>query len=485
MAKPKPDQPKNTFKDFTQNLREAEAWIRSNATRELTKDQYVDLMQDLVNRGIVNPEPEYPQELERSDEELDKVLGAWLRTFWGWADEMKRALWKHHKVLPVSEDKYQFDRDVPQWVLEHTFLEWKDVLPENEANLFDIYRAMSMKPAQTVDRAARGPKGWRYPKDEPPRYEDPRNAHIVEYYTEGVPLQALRESIEKLNPRSADVWRLVTAASLEAWQDGQLEPPSVWIDVRQLCGAMGYKKATHGGYKPEHVAEAARALKDLKSFRITIPLGERTYPEDPKTGKRKASRLEARRTYEVLMVPATDEVRNLFTSETLPMRWLIRPGEWIKGYPKQFAPLYRALVELPAKGVNVWAKAIGTELSWQYRQNGGEAKTLRVRTLLEQTDLLADLLDESRNRGRARNNLENALDVLQREGVCKSWEYHPEDIDAVEREGRRGWFDVWLEARITVAPPDQITGALSSVKKRALESKKRAQHKISKAKAKG
>ena len=328
-------------------------------------------------------------------------------------------------------------------------VEWLQEEPTEE--LIHIY---SMLPSQVVDRASRGSKAWDLMDDAPPKFTDLRTQHVVEYYRDDLTLAAMREAVLGLNPRTADVWRLITAKSLEAWREGQDEPPFVWIDVRELLEVMGYAKHHKGGYKPEHLEEAARAVRDLSSFHITIPLGAKIVTQrDPKTGKRRRGRTEATRTYEVILKSATDEIKNLF-GERYAMRWRLRPGEWAKNYPRQFAPLYRALVELPAKqGKYTWAKALGTELTYHYREGRSPVphKTLKVVTLLERACLLQEA-HEMKNKKRVRDYFESAMETLQEIGVCKSWVYNAQDIDQVEAVSR-GWFEVWLETRVNITAP--------------------------------
>lgn len=324
--------------------------------------------------------------------------------------------------------------------------------------------ALSMMPSQTIDRAARGMRGWAFPLDDAPTFEDANNKHTVTYFADGLTQEALREGVMQLNPRTADVWRLCTATILELWGEGEREPPRVWLDARELCDTMGFKKHHKGGHRPENVAVAARSLVDLERFYITIPYGAKQYPEDA-NGKRKATTVQARARHRVLAVMGKEETKQLFDTEWLPLRWLVTAGEWIKAYPReQFAPLFRALVELPGTYTpDLWAKAIGTELIWQYRQDEGKVQKQRVETMLRQ----ACVLDEARqekNKKRTRDSFEKALDTLQKHGVCTAWEYNGADIDHVETTPK-GWFNLWLQARVIVTPPLEVTKALANVAK--------------------
>jgi len=358
------------------------------------------------------------------------------------------------------------------------------VIPAAEAELavppLDLDRALgmlSMQPAQTIDRAARGPDGWLQAPDRFPRFDDPRSPLFVEYHLESATAEALAEGVNRLNPRTADVWRLVTARSLEAWAPGQDSPPPVWLDVRELAAAMGYKKHHKGGYRPEHLAEIARAVHDLDAFYITLPLGTQVYqPAKAGSKRRAATKLEAVRTYKVLHISAKDEIRNLF-GDRYELRYSLKPGEWIALYPRTYAPLLKAIVELPAKaGINTWAKALGTELLYQYRQNaknGPTTEKLKVCTLLAKAGHLQEATS-SRNKSRVRDYFEGALDLLKAEDVCAGWEYEPGDADNLEaKAGTRGWFDTWLECRVLITTPERITTDLQATSDAA----KNAQHK--------
>lgn len=455
------------FADHTDNLNAVIRQIEYNAVTAVLLDfeeAYGDAIHDM------------------SAEEYDRLFNAAL-------DEHFTDL-RHEYSMLASQDlaRQMLEALEAGSVPLEKLLEYLDVTqPSSEAPAptleLDLARTglgiLTMQPAQTIDRAARSPSGWLHPPNFFPRFNDPRSPLFVEYRREGVTAEALSEGVNRLNPRTADVWRLITARSLEAWPDAQDSPSFVWIDVHELASAMGYKKHHKGGYKPEHLAEIARAIHALDAFRITLPLGTTVYkPAKAGSKQRATEELEGVRTYKVLHIDAQDEVRNLF-GELWEMRYNLKPGEWIKLFPRLYAPLFRALVELPAKaGASTWAKAIGTELVYKYRQNAEKSdgvERLKVRTILDRAVLLEEAT-QNRNKGRIRTYFEEALDLLKAEGVCAGWEYTPEDSDRLEAvAGVRGWFDVWLECRVLITTPDSITSELEATRDTARKARRQQQ----------
>jgi hypothetical protein len=462
----------------------AARWVKQNAVKTLDKSRVNKLVKTLL------PEmPTLPVEvqtwlatvqkmgkaatLEAMPPKLVALKEQYEREQRTWLQKRNHILWKEHQLLaaepallPDEETLpwYRVEVKVPDWVLEIYALELGDYTPGD----MEYVRSFSMQPAQTVDRSLRGPVGWETSDKGPPKFLDPSNKYVIEYVQEGLPLEDLNRAVMQLNSRRADVWRLITAACLEAWPEGQNQPEPVWIDVRELLEAMGFKKATNGGYRPEQRLEAAQSLHDINNLRIVIPMGTEIFPTDPKTGKRKPTKLSMQRKYSVINVTSYDEVKDT-AENSYPLRWKIRPGDWIQEYPRQFAQLYRALIQLPAKsGTSSWAKAIGTELSYQYRQDRlrGPVKTLFVSTILERSMLL-DEAKKMRNKVRVREYFESALDLLKEKAVCKTWQYAGDDVDKIDSEGG-WWFTRWLNCRVNITAPDSIVAALPNTPHRQL-----------------
>lgn len=315
---------------------------------------------------------------------------------------------------------------------------------------------LTTNPAKVIDRAARGTQ-WHTESSEYPFFED-RDGLRVDYRDEGTTLDKLRESVLAMDPRTADAWRLLTAKSLMHWSPNQHEPPMIESDVRELAEAMGYKKKKKGGYDPRTLQKVAQAMVDLERMHLVIPRGMYEFPINPSTGRNRKTLLSLERTYRVVLVSAKEELRDLFGTR-YPLMWRLRLGEWATAYPKQFGPILGNLVELSVKGADLWAKNLGMELIFHYRERrfSPEPLVLRVRTMLERAGLDKDVeeMRRSRNARRAREYFEEAMETLVSRGAISAWNYHPDDeprLGAIE-PGRTTGLEDWLSTRVVVTPP--------------------------------
>lgn len=315
---------------------------------------------------------------------------------------------------------------------------------------------LTTNPAKAIDRAARA-KDWQVSEDDFPHFRDPEGLRLV-YRDDSMTLSRLNESVLSMDPRTADAWRLITAKSLENWSGNELEPRGIWVDVRELADAMGYRKKTNGAYDPKALEKVARGIADLERMALTLPMGALEFPIDLRTGRRRKTHLEADRTYRVMAVMVKDEVRDLFGTR-YPLRWFVQLGQWVRSYPKQFAPILGNLVVLSVKGSDLWAKNIGVELVFHYRERHHDQGqvVLKVQTLLERAGLISELeaMRKSRNAHRAREYFEKALDTLAQHQALHEWNYHPDDEDQVKslKTASSTALDTWLTARVVILPP--------------------------------
>lgn len=314
-----------------------------------------------------------------------------------------------------------------------------------------VVRVLSPQVMRSVDRAVRGPQVWQTSESGRPVYRDPDNHLLVEFDPSGVLQEALLEQVKALNPRTADVWRLITAHLLEHWVHDAEEPPAQWIAVHDLLDAMGYSKAKSGGYRPEHVELVGKALQSLEALWVVVPQGTRVAHFDPTTGKRKPTLLTATTAHRVLNVSSKRALRTLSGGE-YPMQWFIRAGDWIRNFPRESATLLKALVEINATGAtNVWAKAIGMEVSYLYARQVRGAQSLNVGVLLERAGLMPEIEGwrRSGNSGRARKYFDESLDLLESLRAIREWRYDPQDVAALEAASRPQMLARWLASRVT------------------------------------
>ncbi len=377
----------------------------------------------------------------RDARELEELLENAARSL----QERREIAFVHGGRLMVTRLRAETPKSVLE-LAEQLVVSARTHLPSRE-----LMHQLSNQIAQSVDRAARGPESWAFSPFDYPRFVDGTNLHAIEYVSDRDPIDALQETVAALGPRTADVWRLITARTLEVASEG-MDVPAVWLDVKELLSAMGYKKATNGGYRPEQLQQVVQALRDLDSFWITVSHG--TGVIEHRGGRRE--KVEAQRRYKVIATEAIDEMRNLF-GDRQPLRWKIKPGSWINDYPREFAPLFRRLVEMSAgTATEIWAKALGTELTYNYRSSS--RMVMKVQTLLERAGLMVKVDDwrASSNAWRAREYFDRAMDELQRLGVCERWEYDPQDAEAVERASKANKLGAWLRARVSVTSPPWV-----------------------------
>ena len=319
-----------------------------------------------------------------------------------------------------------------------------------------VVRVLSPQVMRSVDRAVRGPHVWQTTDAGKPYYRDPDNHLLVEFDSNGVLQEALLEQVKALNPRTADVWRLITAHLLEHWTSDSEEPPAQWIRLYDLLEAMGYSKARNGGYRPEHVELVGEALRALEALWVVVPQGTRVANRDPITRKNKPTVFTATTAHRVLNITSKRGLRTLGGTE-YPMQWYIRAGDWIKNFPRESASLLKALVEITATGAtNIWSKAIGMEVSYLYSRQVRGVQTVAVGTLLERAGLMPEIeaWRASGNSGRARKYFDEALDLLESLKAIREWRYDEVDIAAVEAASRPQRLARWLSCQVTFVVGD-------------------------------
>lgn len=141
----------------------------------------------------------------------------------------------------------------------------------------------------------------------------------------------------------------------------------------------------------------------------------------------------------------------------------IRPGEllakFLFGSQKSSGMLALKTLEYhPTR--QKYHKRLSRYLSWQWRIRQKSADYLRAYHIGGDKGLLKvmDLDVNPRYGSRIKEQFEEILDTLQKDGIIKGWSYKEKDLEK-QIEQERNWFaNTWLKARVQIIPPSEITG---------------------------
>lgn len=322
-----------------------------------------------------------------------------------------------------------------------------DTAPSTQPYLLTL----ANKPSVLIDRATRGPDGW---NDATLQYREAfEDGLTLNYYEENAGADTLRQQLQTLDPRTSDVWRLLTAKALEQDRYDLFTP--ITIKPGELARALGLKLHPNGSVRPKDLLRCTQSLFHLERLWLTLP--------DAAPGDDEGSRQR------VLAVMARGRSRKI-EGQSVPSSWTLVLGNWAHYFPRSFAPIFRGLVELPANSAtNLWAKQIGTELSYWLRETAGNLSTTRhipVQTLLQRASLMQDVLDlrEHKNQNRAVERFEAALEQLRQLGLFDDWSYEQRSAAAMDlTQGKPEFFETWLASQVELQVPEAFLQSIAEL----------------------
>ncbi|MGM9319683.1 hypothetical protein [Deinococcus aquaticus] len=310
---------------------------------------------------------------------------------------------------------------------------------------------LANKPSVLIDRATRGPDGW---NDTTLQYREAfEDGLTLNYYEENAGADTLRQQLQTLDPRTSDVWRLLTAKALEQDRYDLFTP--ITIRPGELARALGLKLHPNGSVRPKDLLRCTQSLFHLERLWLTLP--------DAAPGDDEGSRQR------VLAVMARGRSRKI-EGQSVPSFWTLVLGNWAQYFPRSFAPIFRGLVELPANSAtNLWTKQIGTELSYWLRETAGDLSTTRsisVQTLLQRASVMQDVLGlrENKNQNRAIERFEAALEQLKHLGLFDHWSYEMRSAAAMDlRQGKPEFFETWLVSQVELRVPEPFLRSIAEL----------------------
>ena len=152
----------------------------------------------------------------------------------------------------------------------------------------------------------------------------------------------------------------------------------------------------------------------------------------------------------------------------------IRPGELLANFlygSKKSSGLLALKTLQYNPATQKYHKRLARYLSWQWRIRQKGADYFRPYTIGGEKGLLnvMGIEENVRYGSRVKDQFENILDTLQQDGIIKQWSYINFDERFIEKDRR--WFaDHWLNAKVQIVPPSEITDLSKDINLNLLES---------------
>lgn len=272
----------------------------------------------------------------------------------------------------------------------------------------------------------------------------------------------LWQRVKTMHPRVIDIV-LDTFGHLSR----NMEDGAAWFFASEHLdhrGATPITKRNEGGrragHRKEDMEEIHQALASLQALWITIEQKIETDEQMPKkkgtTGKPRRKKRVYTHTGRVLIIDEMwyqneltgEEGTNPFPTNSMPIGWHIRAGEWLRTFleapNRQVARLCQALLHYDPYHEH-WEKNIGLYLLFHgHMQLKGKAGKL--------TRVIQDIMDEvslprdTENPQRTRTRFEKAMNRLEEDGLIDGWEYSTENAALPHKQ----WLTRWLTWTIHV-----------------------------------
>lgn len=374
-------------------------------------------------------------------------------------NSVERRLWKE-RILYVTplDAHYKFPSKVWRWVLHSGVAAGHFpvvVAPGASPSVRPIESAhhvvLASKPSVLIDRATRGSRGW---DAESLQYRESfEGGATLSYFAEDTSTDTLRQELSLLEPRTSDVWRLLTAKALEQDRDDIFR--EVTLKPAELARSLGLKPHPNGSVRPKDLARCAKSVAHLERLWRVLPDATPEYEE--------GSRVR------VLAVMARGRAR-MIDGVSVPDSWTIALGRWAAYFPRTFAPIFRSLVELPANTrTNVWAKQIGTELSYWFREMSDNESSMRwisVGVLLRRSSVV-DVVEDFRERGnldRVVERFESSMDLLTKLGLLERWNYEAQSASKLDfARNKAEFYETWLASVVELQVPEQVLASIAAL----------------------
>jgi hypothetical protein len=275
----------------------------------------------------------------------------------------------------------------------------------------------------------------------------------------------MEELVMAMDDLTADVMDIVSVKWLckaEYWQD---VVDVTADDFLQMRGIQKHKSGTGrlGGYEEEQRREVSRHLCILSNTWITIiemEIIELVYGKKGPYRKRSKWAGHSR----AIVVSSVHGTIEDDWEGFKPYVWTVRPGDvfakFLFGAGRQTALLAQRALEYDPYRQKL-EKRLTRYLSYQWRIRQGSKSYFQpftVKTLLKAVGEEVNATDPIRTKRR----LEKALNRLRKDGIIGSWRYEAGIDESIV--GKIGWWKEWLEWRVIIEPPKEVTEQYAKIK---------------------
>lgn len=200
--------------------------------------------------------------------------------------------------------------------------------------------------------------------------------------------------------------------------------------VTDILTALGVNK--RGGHYSEKRKEVNRSLARLQTLWLRIP---RMHNGAPKVVESRA----------LIVTDRAGSLRVFGGIEMEEFRFQMGDvfADYLFGPGRQTIRVSRKALQYHATKELIEKRLTRTLAAWA-RIEQGESKSVSVRTLLDRIHVHGEGAPTPKNPSRVRGRFEAALDRIQGDDIAR-WEY----VGEIPSDAGRGWFDDWLEARLT------------------------------------
>lgn len=273
----------------------------------------------------------------------------------------------------------------------------------------------------------------------------------------------MAEAVMAMDDLTADVLDFICAAWLREAHHPEAMVTVTADDFLRLRALKPQKGGSgrRGGFKDELRRKVAKQIDVLSSTWITVLEMETV---EIAQGKRGPFRKRTRWQGESMALVVSSRFGEVVSQGAVEAYiWRVRPGDvfarFLFGPGRQTALLSQKALEYDPYRQK-WEKRLARYLAWQWRNRQGTGNYLhpfRVQTLLDAVQASVSPLHPLRTRKR----LEEALDVLEKDGVIESWQYEP---TTEENIGQRGWWKEWLGWKVVIEPPQAVVDHYAAIR---------------------